>query len=433
MNRSAYKYDVQASFILGSDSTDINPNHIQYVIIDSNYELIYMPVIYISLSVDSTLYDKIINNEKSGKIYLKIDRYNEYSQNKLYKNYISGQFTYITSTNNANFVEDLSPEGDTDTYTVVSLALMNMDILNNEKQSFNGIYKDIDQGTLILKAFEGMKSVICPPKYNPLYGMVMIPPLSSIHKYLNHLYDLCPFYDTNYMFFIDFERAYLLDYSGNYCPCDDGQKENIMLEINSILDEKSYYEGMEERDDGYYIYINPAYSNVFMNKRTDKIMNQLVFIGDDGEIQKADIDVNISDDSAVKQIFVRKNDEFAKLYMNIMNGNAVDVQIMKEDIDPSIFTPNKSFYVTNNKDHSVDGKYTLKYKKEVIKNISGVFKCSVDIGLRKVGVVIPITEDVEARAVYKNTPALYRRKTAPTTKNDNTILTNSGKYIKKNG
>ena len=88
MNRSAYKYNVSASFILNDEITDINPNYIQYIVIESNYEVIYMPIIYISMSVDVNLYSKIVNNEKSGKIYLRVDRYNEYSQNKLYKKYI---------------------------------------------------------------------------------------------------------------------------------------------------------------------------------------------------------------------------------------------------------------------------------------------------------------------------------------------------------
>ena len=55
MNRSAYKYNVSASFILNDEITDINPNYIQYIVIESNYEVIYMPIIYISMSVDVNL------------------------------------------------------------------------------------------------------------------------------------------------------------------------------------------------------------------------------------------------------------------------------------------------------------------------------------------------------------------------------------------
>lgn len=431
MNNSTYRHNVSISFILRNQVTQINPNYVKYIIIDSNYEEIPMPVIYISLSVQKTIYKEIINNESEGKIYLRIDKYNDYSQNKLFKKYLEGQFTYITSNNNPNYSEDLSSsDNTTDIYVTLNLALMSMDILNKEKRSFNGIFKDIDQGTLILKAFEDIETVISPLKFNPHYNTIMIPPVSSIHKYLYYLYDMCPFYDTNYMFFMDFDRTYLLDYSGDYCPARDNQKENVIVDINSVLNDKAYYEGIEERENEYYLYINPAYSTIGLNKHSDKISNQLVFIDDEGDIQKVDINVNPAADSAVKQSFIRG--EHAKLYMNVMNSTAEGLEVMKEGLDSSILTPNKCFIVNNTKDKSVNGRYVLVRKQEVIRNVSGSFKNSISLGLRKVGVVLPLRKDVEARAVYENASAVYRKKVTSENKKKE-ILTNSGNRIIVNG
>ena len=432
MSRSAYKFELEASLILDDQTVQFNPNYIKYLVIDSNYETIYMPVIYLSLSVNKETYKLLLANENGGKIYLRINRYNEYSQNKLFKKYIEGQFTYLTSNDNPNYAEDLSSSNDEDNmYMLINLALMDMGIVNKEKKSFNGIYKDIDQGTLILRAFQEVDSIICPLKYNPHYDTIMIPPLSSIHKYLYYLFDLCPFYDTNYMFFMDFDKTYLLDYSGNYCISADNQKENVQINIHSVLDDESYYEGMEEDEYGYTMEINPAYTTFTLNKTTDKISNQFVFVDDEGEIQKVDVNVNAAEDSVVKQIFVRK--EHAKLYMNAINSSAKELEVMKESLDSSIITPNKAFTINNYKDHNYDGKYTLIYKREIIRNISGSFRNSVSLGLRKVGAIIPLRDDVEARAVYDNASAVYRRKTtAPVRDTSDYILTNSGEYIKKN-
>ena len=427
MNNSVFMHNITISFLLGNQITDINPSHVKYVVIENNYEQTFMPVIYISLSVHRDMYKKIMGNEKEGKIYLKIDKYNEYSQNKLHKRYLEGQFSYIASSSNANYSEDLSSSGSgEDIYSTVNLALMSIDILNKEKKSFNGIYKGIDQGTLILKAFEDMESVISPLKFNPLYDTIMIPPLSSIHKYLYYLYDMCPFYDTNYMFFMDFDRVYLLDYSGNYCPARDNQKKTIVIDINSILSEKAYYEGIEERDDEYRLYINPSYSSIGLNKHSDKIVNQLVFIDDEGDIQKVDINVNASSDSAVKQTFIRG--EHAKLYMNVMNSSAEGIEVMKEGVDASIITPNKMFILNNTKDTTYNGRYCLINKREVIRNISGSFRNSVSLSLRKVGVVLPLRKDVEARAIYDNASAVYRKRVTTESKKKE-ILTNSGEII----
>ena len=94
MSRSAYKFELEASLILDDQTVQFNPNYIKYLVIDSNYETIYMPVIYLSLSVNKETYKLLLANENGGKIYLRINRYNEYSQNKLFKKYIEGQFTY---------------------------------------------------------------------------------------------------------------------------------------------------------------------------------------------------------------------------------------------------------------------------------------------------------------------------------------------------
>ena len=431
MNTSTYRHNVSISFLLKNQVTEINPNHVKYIVIENNYETTYMPVIYVSMSINRDLYKLIMNSEKNGKIYLRIDKYNEYSQNKLYKKYIEGQFTYITSNNNPNYAEDLSSSGNgDDIYVTINLALMSMDILNKEKRSFNGVYKDIDQGTLILKAFEEVESVIAPLKFNPHYKTIMIPPVGSIHKYLYYLYDMCPFYDTNYMFFMDFNRTYLLDYSGDYCPCRDHQKKTVILDINSVLSEKAYYDGLEEDDEEYHVYINPSNSTIGLNKHSDKIVNQLVYVDDEGDKQFVDINVNAAPDSAVKQNFIRG--EHAKLFMNIMNSSAEGVEVLKEGLDSSIITPNKMFIVNNTKDHSCDGKYTLISKKEVIRNVSGAFHNAVSIGLRKVGVILPLRQNVEAKAVYDNASSVYRKKVTSEQKVKE-ILTNSGEKIIING
>lgn len=410
MNRSAYKYNVNASLIIGNESMDFNPNYIKYILIESQYEETYMPVIYMSLSANITMYNALITNEKNGKIFLNITRYNEYSQNKLYKKYIYDQFSYIVSGNNPNYIEDLSSSNNIDdTYSLITIALINMDIMNKIRTPLNGIFSDIDQNTLILKTLEGLDCVVCPPRYNPHYDTIMIPPLVSKQKILYYLCDQCPFYDTNYMFFVDFNRAYLLDFSGNYCDANDGQKSTVVIDINSVLDDKSYFDGMEERDNEYYICANPAHTNIGLNKTTDKIVNQLVFIDDEGDIAKVDVNVNSADDSAVKQIFTRG--EHAKMYMNMMNSSCTEIEVVKESLDGSVITPNKEYLIKNSKEPTADGKYTLMYKKEIIKNNSGVFVESVALGLRKIGAIFPIEKDIEARAVYNNASAVYRRKT----------------------
>ena len=112
MAREAYKAKLQISFILNNQITEIGEKLVKYIMIENLYESRFMPVIYVSLSLGNELYTKIVENEKAGKIYLCIQKYNAYSGSALYKDYIKGQFTYILSTSNPNYSEELVGEDD---------------------------------------------------------------------------------------------------------------------------------------------------------------------------------------------------------------------------------------------------------------------------------------------------------------------------------
>ena len=107
MPRSAYKCNVTASFILGSEETKLDSNFIKYIMIEHLYESRYMPVIYLSIALPTDIYASVLKNEKKGKIYLSIERVNVYSKSSISKKYIEGQFTYILSNVDPNYTQDL--------------------------------------------------------------------------------------------------------------------------------------------------------------------------------------------------------------------------------------------------------------------------------------------------------------------------------------
>ena len=384
-DRLAYKCDLSISYILNSTSYPIASSQVKYILIESKYESEYMPVLYISLSLSNEDYARVIKNEKTGKFYVRLRKYNAYSKTAIYKNYINGQFSYIPSTSNPNYQEDLAPGGNVDSaYRTIMVALISMDLLNNAKTSFNGIFGNMDQYTMISKAMEGLDAVILAPKYNATFETIIIPAMGSKTKLLNFIFQENPFYDTQYIFFMDFDKAYLLDLSGEGCPSNDGQLNDIIIDINGVTDPTSYYEGITERDGAYQIYVNPANTNISPNKAIDKIANQMVFVDDDCQVTYVDLDVNSNADSTTKQAFMRGSN--AVLYKNIVESNTILLEFTKENLDGSIFTPNKRYMVNNFPGYEeYNGTYTLLYKKETIKNTNGEFGIAVSIGLKKVG------------------------------------------------
>ena len=138
MARSAYECNVTMSFINDDEEHKIDQNFISYIMIENLYESNYMPVIYIAVRVTNEIYSLLIQNEKTGKVYLRIDRFNTYSNTSLQKTYIEGQFTYISSTSNPNYTQSLDDNSMDSSYKKITLALMSMEILNKIATNANG-------------------------------------------------------------------------------------------------------------------------------------------------------------------------------------------------------------------------------------------------------------------------------------------------------
>ena len=430
MARSSYKCKIDLSFILDDQSTEIDSQFLKYLIIDNSYETRSMPVIYISLSLNNDIYTKLIENEKKAKIYFCLWKYNINSGSSIYKKDIEGQFTYIRPKADPNYTQDLVDTVNSDnSYRTVTIALISMDILNSLKTSFNGIFGEIDQNTLILKALNGLDAVVEPPIYNPVYDTISIPAKNNREKLLQYLFDKCPFYDTNYMFFVDFKKAYLFDMRGKYCDAKDGQLHTVMFDIREVTEESSYYEGMEIKNNAYYIHINPANTSISENKSTDKITNQMVFISNEGNIDYVDLNINNNEDATVKQSIIRG--ENAILYKNIMESNTIVIELSKENLDSNILTPNKE-YILNNYENYADynGNYTLLSKKEIIVNKQGEFVLSVGLALRKVGNISSIGLGVVQDAQRKSASSLHKYKQSTKTRSTTARQSNNNKDVK---
>lgn len=408
MARSAYMCDVECSLVEEGGQTAIDPMFIKTIAIDYGYQITYMPVIYMIAKFPTNIYDACIKSEKTAKIYLRINRYNAYSKTSLSKKYVEGQFTYVVSDSNPNYAQDLTQDmGADQSYHTIKMALMSMEIMNLSKNSFNGIYGEIDQATLITKGMEGVNGVVKPILYNPEYDTIDIRALNSKMKLFEFLFNKCPFYDTNYMFFIDFEKAYLLDLTGEYCDANDGQLSTVMLDIKQFTVETSYYEGMEIKSGSYYMYINPAEVNITPNKGTDKINNQFVFVNDSGQVDFVDLEVNDNTDSDVKQSFRRGNNPI--VYKNMVESNTLVMEIVKENIDSLVITPNKEYILSNSDDYAeYNGKYTLLSKQEYFVNNSGSFGMSTTIKLRKVGKITKVGANVVTEASNRSKSASRR-------------------------
>lgn len=407
INRKAYKANIDLFFDNNGKRKQILQEKITYLMVHHDYESQVLPLIYVSVVVDSDLYTDILKYKDSAKFYLSIDLSNRNSNTSISKNIIKGNFNYIPSTTNPNFQEDISdPNSMIDSaFRRIMIGLVSMELINKLRCNFNSVYNNIDQKTLIGIAIEGTKCVVENIKYNKSYESILVPPISSRYKFLEfifkHNYDKDNFYDTNFRYFMDFERSYLLSKCGNPVSAEDGSLDTIIVDIRSITDSEAYYDGVSVKNNAYYIYLNPADSNVIVNKSTEKVSNQIIAVDEVG-MQKISLDINNSIGSTDKSMFVRT--ENAALYKNELETNTIITEIVKQHIDPSIFTPNKCIIVNNFGDYSkYNGKYLMMYRKDFYKCVAGEFIVSCNVGLKKIGNIQPagIVVSSRSKAVVK--------------------------------
>lgn len=386
--KQAYKTNVEIAFV-GSEYIEIDRNKIVYVAIMHNYEEQVMPVIYIAISINQDLYIKIVDEKDSAKIFLRIQKYDAYSDTSLSKDYIKRQFSYVLSSTAPEYSKDLSDKNSNvdSNYKTIIIGLVDTSIINALRITFGGEgpLKNIDQHTLINKAIEDTKIIIKDPVYNIMYSTLNVPPITSRKQMLEYIFDQDPFYDTEFLYFMDFDTSYLLDRTGEAVHANDGQLDDIIIDVKAVTMQEAYNEGMEIRNNAYYFYVNPANTKVSMNMGIEKVANQLI-AGDEDSTTIVDMDVNRSVDSNTKQTFRRMEENTAVVYKNAMQAAQVCIEMVKENIDARYITPNKCISINNYEGYNeYNGKYNLLYKKEVIQGASNDFVSIVTIGVKKVG------------------------------------------------
>ena len=408
--RQVYGAEIELFFDYNNIREKITSERIEYLMVESDYENQVLPVIYLSLSVSNSLYNNIINYRNSAKFYLKVKRKNKNSKMSLSKTTIDGLFSYVTSTTNSNYSNELNLNS-VDPYRRILIGLVSVKLTNLLRKSFNEILNDVDTTVLIAKAIEGTNCIVERPTYNTYYNSILIPPISSRYRLLKFIFDKNPFYNTNFRYFMDFEKSYLVSKEGNPIDSQNDELSSTIIDIRPITSNEAYYDGIQIKNNSYYVYINPSNSNIIVNEGTEKITNQIVTVDDDGNIKLYNLDMNQTDDSEIKQEFIRvKSDN--SVYKNEYESDSVIVEIVKQYIDGTPFTPDKCVTISNYGEYEkYNGRYLVLYKREFYKCVAGEFILSCNVGLKKISnIVTPNSSSTNRKTM--NTSSSIRKSTS---------------------
>lgn len=406
--RIGYSAQISLSFFDGNETIDINPNKINYITINCLYGANIMPAIYLSLLVNDDLYARLNRCKEKGQFRLTIKKAQLKSKYTSAKTIIKDTFNYILSTNEENFKADLiaqSPTGGSDNYRKMLIALISKEMLNISRQSYNGSYSKVNESSLVALALEGNKKpVIERLETNKKYDTIIIPPLSSRYQLIKYIFNKDPFYSTGFMYFMDFDRTYLLSKNGKKVSAQDGKPDSVILDVSPILTKEAFYDGMSIADDHYHVNINPTDFHVISDDSSNKTMGTVTTINDHGKITNTDLDLDDEIEGLTKaQKFMRYNNpEYMK---NIIESNQTRIVVSKNYVDGMIFSPNKEYNLINTVggNSKYNGKYVLESKTMTFRPTVEDFQMSVALILQKVGKLNQVVENKAGKMGYTKT------------------------------
>lgn len=394
---TSFNFEVDAVLILDNGKEyDIPTESIQYVVTEYLYDVNNMPIIMVGININSNLYDIMVENMETATITFSIYKYDTGSTTFLRKKYISDRFIYLMDTN-PNYRKSLeikaSDKNENTTgkdYKQGNLALLKMDLINENKIIMNDIIKDSNIASIIHRYTKHMNMIIEPFEDNKIIDQIIIPPIESVTNLLDYLDRTVCIYKGGYRYFRDFYKTYLLSNRGN--PVHDRTDMNydtLIIRVHDTSDDDSKLHSVEidKNNKVYILNIDSNNTSIEINKIKDKSYNSIIGIDTMGNTKKLQLNIPINKESKEKITLHRifnDNMESLQSLKTIMDDSSILLNISKSEIDSTLLTPNREYLVQNYSSYKqYDGRFLLSYKKEVLIQQDGRFISSAMFGLRK--------------------------------------------------
>lgn len=410
---AVYKADINIAFNDG-EYTQIEKERIVYLMIEYRYENInILPIMYLSLKIPLDLHDRILDAYETAKFYITIDKKDYSCDTSLATNHIEGEFSYVCSNQEQNSAKLLNNDGTDDrSYVETLIGLVSSDLTNALRHSFNTIVpNEIDEEEeiytkdlvkLALKDLDGTL-VMTQLKYDiPLKDRFIIPPTTSRFRLLSKIFDLYPFYDTYFNFFLDFNNVlYLLDKTGEPVIADD-YPDTIYINITQKEDYTSIFPGSSIRNGAQQIFVNAAQSITHANESINQMVNTLAAYDYDTGMQELTVSENFSGINK-KMMYLKDNN--AALYKNEIVNDTVLIELFKPAINAGIISPNRSYIISQEGNYSkYNGRYILTYKQEMYAQAGdGTFRQTCSCGFKRIN-------EIEIANAKENTSMSVRHK-----------------------
>lgn len=391
--RTEYEYAVEMAYIdKDGDAHIILPESIQYIVIDKDYDKYSMPLVYCSIKLDADIYNAMYNAQGNGMVMLRISDVQKSGTSKAPKTYLSEQFQYyMTDKPNPTQATDKLVSGQGVAFKTCILGLIKPDLVKRNQKQFNTVYRDTNTVTIVQNALLDQTLVMQPFTNNVNIKEFPVPPQSTVMRFIDYVNSRYTFYNSPYLYFMDFDKTYLKANDGMYLDAKDGQFPYIAFSIRdlSVLTKNLAGVVIDDKQKAYIIYVDKKSVRTFTDRNTSQIAGTIASVDENGSIKETDLSslqgITNIDTNLDSKIYVssKTNENVGQSATVGLQTNTVTVTIMKAGLDASIFTPNKQFIIStfeNNDQYT--GRYYMASQKVLLENTGTAFQSAIYFGLK---------------------------------------------------
>jgi len=391
-----YRYTISMAYLdqKRGKSVNILNESIKSIIIDHNYEVNCMPVLYANLTLDKKLIDDMIVNCNENLIMIALNKFDNLTDEKQEIECFRKKFTYflpknVNSNDSVDYTEETADTYLSNTYVTVSIGLMCVDHINNNKKSFNYTLKNTTIGEPVRQVMSHFNNLIMEPiGDSKVINQLFLPEENSVTKALIALNNIRVFYSTPFRYYQDFNFTYLLSSSGKAIKKPGELYTSVIIEIEDVLATNANEIGtiINRTSKTYQVPVNYANTQIYDNTIVNKSQTVLT-----GKTSSGESIISLKNKSKYltdKNISVRLANDNEGMLDNIAadkNSTNFLVYIMKSDLDTDLFTPNKRVtinHINSYKDHN--GDYLVYRKRECFMREDDAFNLATMINLKKI-------------------------------------------------
>ncbi len=392
-----YNYKIELEYTPTSgDNIMIDPQQIQYILIDKNFDACNMPVLSLFGSIEKSVLDDMISNMSEATMTLRIIKYDVANNNGgIGEKYFEDKFMFmldgdLNKTHNFDSEENYE-EGQDSQYKEVNLWMLPQMAVNNNRFVQNGVFHGATMNSMILNASNNVGDMLVEPiKYDNSFDQIMVPPTNTISQYMRYLNDnINSFYDTPYRYFMDFDMTYMVSSSGKPVPAKNQTINTIAIEVQDLdtdtNDELGAY--TEEKASTYKIFTDTSRIDYAENNLLNKSMNKLTVLDAHGNKVERGIDnTNTSITNTYNQVINTSTNDtnMANSIANSVSADGTIFSMVKNDLDARLFTINKEYVLNDPLHNENNARFLLAQSKQLFIKQGDDFIMSTSLSFRRV-------------------------------------------------